>query len=216
MLAAAERLTRVGSTYRRQADELRDSSEHLSTKVLLLAGVLQALRADFDAGSLRSVEELIHANVFADFLEMADELQTKDFKDPAAVLAGSVLEEHLRKLAVASGLTIEVNVNRRRPTRSTPSSRRRRSTTSFNRSPSWPGWTSATRLRTGCTASTTPVRWRASSATCAASWSATRPDTAYSAMPRNAASELGTATAPAGCAARAGPPNVVDAPGGVL
>jgi hypothetical protein len=75
----------------------------------LLAGVLQALRADFDAGYLRSIEELIHANVFADFLEMADELQTKDFKDPAAVLAGSVLEEHLRKLAVASGVTIEVN-----------------------------------------------------------------------------------------------------------
>ena len=35
---------------------------------------------------------------------MASELQIKGFKDPAAVIAGSVLEEHLRKLAEANGI----------------------------------------------------------------------------------------------------------------
>lgn len=37
---------------------------------------------------------------------MADELQKKGFKDPAAVLAGSVLEEHLRNLAQKNGVAI--------------------------------------------------------------------------------------------------------------
>lgn len=38
---------------------------------------------------------------------MADELHAKKYKDPAAVIAGSVLEEHLRKLASVNGVTIE-------------------------------------------------------------------------------------------------------------
>ncbi len=48
---------------------------------------------------MQTVQELVHASVFADFLDMAKELLDKGFKDPAGVLTGSVLEEHLRKLA---------------------------------------------------------------------------------------------------------------------
>ena len=44
--------------------------------------------------------------LFADFLEMASELQRKGFKDAAAVIAGSTLEEHLRKLATKAQLPI--------------------------------------------------------------------------------------------------------------
>ncbi len=72
-----------------------------------LAGIIRALRDDYEAGYMRSIEELIRADVFADFLEMADELHAKNYKDSAAVIAGSVLEEHLRKLAVANGVAIE-------------------------------------------------------------------------------------------------------------
>ena len=73
-----------------------------------LEGILQALRDDYEGGYSRTVEELIHADVFADFLAMADELLAKKYKDPAAVIAGSVLEEHLRKLAVAAGVSVMV------------------------------------------------------------------------------------------------------------
>lgn len=38
---------------------------------------------------------------------MAEELVSKQYKDPAAVIAGSVLEEHLRKLTQRMGLTVE-------------------------------------------------------------------------------------------------------------
>jgi hypothetical protein len=50
------------------------------------------------------VVELIHADIFTDFLDMADYLMQQGYKDPAAVVAGSVLEEHLRKLCDKYGI----------------------------------------------------------------------------------------------------------------
>jgi hypothetical protein len=38
---------------------------------------------------------------------MASELHEKGYKDPAAVIAGSVLEEHLRKLATKHEIMVE-------------------------------------------------------------------------------------------------------------
>lgn len=69
--------------------------------------MLEAIRMDYEAGYFTSVSEIVHADLFADFLEMADELLSKGFKDPAAVMAGSVLEEHSRKLAQKHGLPFE-------------------------------------------------------------------------------------------------------------
>jgi hypothetical protein len=63
-----------------------------------LEGVVRALRADYDAGHLQSFQELVHADLFSDFLEMAEYFLDEGYKDPAAVMAGGVLEEHLRKL----------------------------------------------------------------------------------------------------------------------
>ena len=45
---------------------------------------------------------------------MADELHAKKYKDAAAVIAGSVLEEHLRKLATANGVAIATGGNPKR------------------------------------------------------------------------------------------------------
>ena len=71
-------------------------------------GLLQQARVDIEAGYLHTtIAGLIHAEVFADFLEMGDELSNKGYKDPAAVVAGSVLEEHLRKLAQRNEIPIE-------------------------------------------------------------------------------------------------------------
>lgn len=49
----------------------------------------------------------MHAEVFSDFLEEADVLQRAGHEDAAAVIAGSVLEEHLRKLANKAGVPAE-------------------------------------------------------------------------------------------------------------
>ncbi|MFZ0592306.1 MAG: hypothetical protein WAM39_17735, partial [Bryobacteraceae bacterium] len=53
--------------------------------------------------------ELVHADVFSDFLEMADHLLEQGYKDAAAVIVGSVLEEHLRKLCQKHGLGTTIN-----------------------------------------------------------------------------------------------------------
>ena len=71
-----------------------------------MVGVVVSLRADIEAGYTQSLVELIHADVFADYLAMAAELQKNRYKDAAAVLAGSTLEEHLRKLAAKRRVSI--------------------------------------------------------------------------------------------------------------
>ena len=50
---------------------------------------------------------LVSAEVFSDFLSMAEHLLSEHYKDPAAVLAGSVLEEHLRQLCQRNSIPIE-------------------------------------------------------------------------------------------------------------
>jgi hypothetical protein len=52
------------------------------------------------------VVELVHADLFADFLEMAHYLLQQGYKDPAAVISGSVLEEHLRKLCQKNSIDV--------------------------------------------------------------------------------------------------------------
>jgi hypothetical protein len=104
-MAAIQRLAPADSAYAAQAYELNDSTKMDGWIVARLAGVMRGLRLDYEAGHMQTVEELVHADVFADFIEMAEELVGKNYKDPAAVITGSVLEEHLRKLAGKHGIS---------------------------------------------------------------------------------------------------------------
>lgn len=47
---------------------------------------------------------LIEAEVFSDFLEMAQHLLDSGYKDPAASLAGAVLEDGLRRVGSAASV----------------------------------------------------------------------------------------------------------------
>lgn len=64
---------------------------------------------DIKAGYLISFEEVIHADIFSDFLEMADYLVSSGYKDASAVIAGSTLESHLRQLCKKTGIPTEQN-----------------------------------------------------------------------------------------------------------
>ena len=55
---------------------------------------------------LAKLHKLVHADIFTDFLEMADYLFEEGYKDPAAVLAGSTLEEHIRTLCLNNNVEI--------------------------------------------------------------------------------------------------------------
>jgi hypothetical protein len=83
--------------------------EHYSSgyndRIMVLAGVLRALRDDYASGRILSVQERIRSDLFSDFLEMAEYLIVDEgLKDPAAVMAGGVLEQHLRKLCENHGI----------------------------------------------------------------------------------------------------------------
>ena len=62
-------------------------------------GTLTALKEDIELGLLVKVQTWVLAEVFSDFLEMAEHLLESRHKDPAALLIGAVLENGLRKLA---------------------------------------------------------------------------------------------------------------------
>jgi hypothetical protein len=67
-------------------------------------GILRAVREDIQGGYLTDVRALVSAEVFTDFLEMAEHLHEGGYKDPAASLAGAVLEDGLRKIAATHGI----------------------------------------------------------------------------------------------------------------
>jgi hypothetical protein len=109
--AAIERLGPRGSAYLRQTEAIDEMNAGRAASRVQAA--LRALRDDIDAGALRTTEELLHADVFEDFLSMAEELHSKGYEAAAAVVAGSVLEEHARKLAGKNGI-VTVAANGRR------------------------------------------------------------------------------------------------------
>jgi hypothetical protein len=61
-------------------------------------GILHAAKNDYEHGFLFETKTLIRAEVFDDFLEQAQHLFDAGYYGPAAVVAGSVLEDGLRKL----------------------------------------------------------------------------------------------------------------------
>lgn len=71
-----------------------------------LVGVAKAVAHDVDNGLLADFKGLVQADVFADFLEMGEYLLNEGYKDAAAVLIGSVLEDGLRKLAEANAVPL--------------------------------------------------------------------------------------------------------------
>jgi hypothetical protein len=104
--AAIERLAPAGSAYQEAAEAALDSQLFVGKVIRELAGIMTALRANYLAGYLQSVEGLIRGEVFDDFLEMAGHLLDSGYKDASAVIVGSVLEEHLRKLGSLYQVTI--------------------------------------------------------------------------------------------------------------
>lgn len=71
-----------------------------------VAGILKAVESDLESGMLSNFKSLAQAEVFADFLDMAEHLLNEGYKDASAVLLGAVLEDSLRKIADAAGVAV--------------------------------------------------------------------------------------------------------------
>ena len=106
-LAAVERASGPTSPYYVSIAEFRKIDDlgwvHLEREV----GVARALLSDVRNGYLQSVEELLHGNVFGDYLEMATHLLNNNYKDAAAVLVGGTLEVHLKNMCSKHNINLE-------------------------------------------------------------------------------------------------------------
>lgn len=72
--------------------------------LVVMYGALEAVKYELENGLLDKLTGLIQADIFADFLEMGEHLLKGGYKDAAAVIIGSVLEDSLRKLCVVNGV----------------------------------------------------------------------------------------------------------------
>jgi len=110
IMAVITRIMGINSEYYKQAMNVLSNtniSEPIA-RLIGLYGVLAGLYQDLKAGYLKSYSELVHADIFSDYIEMAEYLLEEGYKDPAAVITGSTLEEHLRKLCLKNGINIEI------------------------------------------------------------------------------------------------------------
>jgi hypothetical protein len=69
-------------------------------------GVLKAAKDDFDGGHLFEVRRLVEGELFDDFLEQAEHLLESGYHQAAAVIAGAVLEDGLRKRCEKLSITL--------------------------------------------------------------------------------------------------------------
>lgn len=106
-VAAIERAAGRQSKYSQRIAQVISQQDHDWNKLARAVGVVDALLHDLQHGFTKSFEELLHADVFSDFLEMAHHLLDNGYKDAGAVIAGSTLEAHLRQLATKFGVPID-------------------------------------------------------------------------------------------------------------
>jgi hypothetical protein len=71
-------------------------------------GVIRAVKSEINGGWIFTVKGLVSAEIFTDFLEMAEHLLSEGYKDASAVMIGSVLEEHLRHLCNRNSIDVVV------------------------------------------------------------------------------------------------------------
>ena len=103
------RISGSGSQYAERVDDFikKCQPHHIAVAIPHVGGALKALRHAVEKNYLIDLQELVHADVFGDFIEMAVHLHTEGYKDAAAVMGGGVLEEHIRKLCTKNSIALE-------------------------------------------------------------------------------------------------------------
>jgi hypothetical protein len=84
----------------------RQTSEPYKSNAEAGRGIILAARNEVAGGWATTTRGIVAAEIFADFLEMAEHLLEFNDKDPAAVMIGSTLEAHLRGLAMQCGVEL--------------------------------------------------------------------------------------------------------------
>lgn len=95
--------------FKERVNKLVAASSHLYE----LKGILLGIKDDLNSGLLKSIDEIIEANVSGDYLSLAEQLMSEGTTGsydhvPAAVLTGAILEESLRRLCLRQTPPIDV------------------------------------------------------------------------------------------------------------
>jgi hypothetical protein len=85
----------------------RVSKESYRQSIREVQAILHSAREELAGGWFANLRQLVSAEIFTDFLEMSEYLINEGYIHPAAVMIGSVLEEHLRQLCTAAGIAVE-------------------------------------------------------------------------------------------------------------
>jgi hypothetical protein len=88
--------------YQQVKDNLEMCAVHRN--FCIIQSCVKAALEDLKGGYFFEAKTLLEAEVFSDLLEQAEELQQAGYKDAAAVLAGGVLEKHLRSMCARRGI----------------------------------------------------------------------------------------------------------------
>jgi hypothetical protein len=70
-------------------------------------GILRAALEELKQGFVGRLQQLLAAEIFTNFLDMAVHLLEAGYKDAAASLGGAVLEDGLRRIAAARSVTVK-------------------------------------------------------------------------------------------------------------
>ncbi len=102
----------LGSLFGRNSEyylHLQENFKHAGYHSDMARGmaVLNAAWNDYSKGYLNELKTLVRAEIFDDFLELAQYLYDQGYYQPAAVLAGGVLEDSLRKVCDKSGIPLQ-------------------------------------------------------------------------------------------------------------
>lgn len=70
-------------------------------------GILKAIKGEIDGGWMITMKGIVSAEIFSDFIEMSNHLLSENYKDAAAVMLGSTLEEHIRQLCIKNNIVVD-------------------------------------------------------------------------------------------------------------
>lgn len=71
-------------------------------------GIVNSIKTEVEKGWLITIKGLVSAEIFSDFLETGEYLLEQGYKDAAAVIIGSTLEENLRQLCRKHEIPVEL------------------------------------------------------------------------------------------------------------
>ena len=102
-------LTILKSAFGKDSDSYKQVKQNLEMCAIyynfcIAQSCLKAALEDLKGGNFFEAKVLLEAEIFGDLLEQAEELQQAGHKDAAAVLAGGVLEKHMRSMCIARGI----------------------------------------------------------------------------------------------------------------